>query len=190
MDLTSYAELAVRLVNTATRADDEPDSLGTPEAFRLFVADRPFLAGHVTRHDLDIIRLLRTEFGSIFSAAARGADAAVVERLNALLIQYPVHPVIVRHDATCWHVHLSETGSVADRYAAGAVSGLAILAPQIGISRLGVCAIASCPGVFIDASPNRSRRYCSERCAARTNVTAIRAKERTGKASPAATAAS
>jgi predicted RNA-binding Zn ribbon-like protein len=190
VDLTSYAELAVRLVNTAIRADDEPDSLGTPEAFRRFVADRPHLAGQVTRHDLDALRLLRAEFSRIFTAAAEGAEAAAVERMNALLVQHPVHPVIVSHDASRWHVHLSETGSVADRYAAGAAIGLSILVTQLGVSRLGICAIASCPAVFIDSSTNHSRRYCSEHCTARTNVTAIRAQGRTGNTGSAATAAS
>lgn len=190
MDLTSYAELAVRLVNTAIRADDEPDLLGTPEAFRLLVADRSFLAGQITRHDLDALRLLRDELSRVFTAAAEGAEASAAQRLNALLIQHPVHPVIVSHDTGRWHIHLSETGYVADRYAAGAVIGLTMLVAQIGMRRLGVCAIAACPGVFIDASTNRCRRYCSEHCTARTNVTAIRARRRAGGARPAASAAS
>jgi predicted RNA-binding Zn ribbon-like protein len=190
VDYTSYAELAVRLVNTAIRADDEPDWLGTAETFRAFVADRPGLAGQMSRHDLDTLRLLRAELSGIFAAAARGSDAAVAERLNALLVQHPIHPVIVTHDARRWHLHLSETGSVADRYAAGAVVGLATLVAQFGVNRLGICTIASCARVFIDASTNRSRRYCSDHCTARINVTAIREQRRTGNTSPAATAAS
>jgi predicted RNA-binding Zn ribbon-like protein len=190
VDLTSYAELAVRLVNTAFRADDEADALGTTEAFRLFVADRPHLAGQITRYDLDVLRLLRAEFRRIFTAAAEGAETDAVECINALLIQHPVHPELVGHDTGRWHLHLSETGSVADRYAAGAVIGMAMLAAQLGVNRLGVCAIASCHGVFIDASTNRSRRYCADHCTARANVTAIGAQRRTGNASPAATAAS
>jgi len=191
VDLTSYAELAVRLVNSAIRAGDEPDLLGDPEAFRGFVADRPHLAGQVTRHDLDALRLLRAEFSRIFAAAAEeGAGSSAVARMNALLVQHPIHPVIVGHDAESWHLHLSETGSVADRYAAGSVIGLAMLVAQFGVNRLGVCTIASCRGVFIDASTNRSRRYCADHCTTRTNVTAIGTQRRTGNTSPAATAAS
>lgn len=190
MDLTSYAELAVRLVNTANRCDDEVDPLGTPEAFRDLIADRPYLHGQVSQQDLDALRLLRAELRGIFATAAEGSEAVAVERLNALLIQHPVQPEIVRHDTTGWHLHLSETGSVADRYAAGAVIGVSVLMPQLGMNRLGVCAIASCRGVFIDASTNHSRRYCSDHSAAGTNVTAIRARERAGSASGTATAAS
>jgi Putative stress-induced transcription regulator/CGNR zinc finger len=200
VDLTSYAELAVRLVNTAVRADDA-DPLGTPEAFRRLMADRPFLAGRVTRYDLDTLRLLRDELSQIFTTAAEGSDDAgelVVQRLNALLVRHPVHPVIVSHDGANqggasqdgerWHLHLSETGCVADRYAAGAVIGLTLLVTQIGMKRLGVCAIAACPGVFIDSSTNRSRRYCPEH--ARTNVTAIRAQGQAGSSGRLASVAS
>lgn len=183
MDLTSYAELAVRLVNTAVRAGDEPDPLGTRETFRQLVADRPFLAGQVTSYDLDTLRLLREELSQVFCAAAggpEGSEQLIVARLNALLIRHPVHPVIVSHGTGRWHMHLSETGCVADRYAAGAVIGLTLLVTQIGMKRLGICAIAECPGVFIDASTNHSRRYCSEHTATRTNVTAIRAQSPAG----------
>ncbi len=190
MDLTSYADLAVRLVNTGIRADDDPDLLVGAEAFRLLVADRSYLAGQVTQHDLAALRLLRAELARIFAAAADGAQASVVERLNALLIQHPVQPVIVSHDSGRWHVHLSETGSVSDRYAAGAAIGLSLLVAQLGVSRLGICAIAACSRVFIDASTNSSRRYCSDHGTVRTNVTAIRGQLRTGSAGPAATAAS
>jgi predicted RNA-binding Zn ribbon-like protein len=34
-----------------------------------------------------------------------------------------------------------------------------------GINRLGVCQAPSCGNVFFDDTANRSRRYCSERCA-------------------------
>jgi hypothetical protein len=201
VDLTSYAELAVRLVNTAVRAGDEPDPLGNREAFRQLVADRSFLAGPVTSYDLDTLRLLREELGQVFRAAADGAEESgelIVGRLNALLVRHPVQPVIVSHGSAShngashngasqgstsqgdgrWHIHLSETGCVADRYAAGAVIGLTLLVTQIGMKRLGVCAIAACPGVFIDSSTNHSRRYCPEH--ARTNVTAIRAQGAAG----------
>jgi predicted RNA-binding Zn ribbon-like protein len=41
-----------------------------------------------------------------------------------------------------------------------------------------VCQAAPCQGVFIDVSVNRTRRYCSDRCASRANVTAYRARKR------------
>ena len=102
----------------------------------------------------------------------RVTNAAAADHLNALLAQHPVHPVLVRHDGPPWHLHLADSGSVADRYAAAAVIGLAAVVAQFGANRLGICAIASCHRVFIDASTNRSRRYCSDHCATRATVTA------------------
>jgi len=159
VDFTSYAELAVRLVNTLARTDGGADWLGSPQAFRAFIADRPQLAGPVTFHDLDALRLLRADLAAIFSLAAEGDDIATAGRLNGLLAQHPVHPVLVRHDGPRWHMHLAGSGSVAERYAAGATAGLATVVAQLGADRLGICAIASCQCAFIDASTNRSRRY-------------------------------
>jgi predicted RNA-binding Zn ribbon-like protein len=95
-------------------------------------------------------------------------------RMNALLVQFPVQPELVSHDDKRWHVHLAGHGSVADRFAAGAVIGVALTVSMLGVNRLGVCAIAACPRVFLDASPGKSRRYCSEHAPAKGNVSTLR----------------
>jgi predicted RNA-binding Zn ribbon-like protein len=190
VNLTSYAELAVRLVNTAYRASDVPDPLGAIDSFRALVTDRPHLARTATLADLDALRALRVQFSEVFAAAATGRDPEAVARLNALLIRHPIQPELVAHDDQRWHVHLADSGSVADRYAAGAIGGLTLVVSQFGLNRLGVCSIASCQRVFIDASSNRSRRYCTEHVAARGNVTTIRGPAQPGAAGRAATAAS
>jgi predicted RNA-binding Zn ribbon-like protein len=173
MDLTSCAGLAVRLVNTAA-ADGDGDPLGTAEAFRAFVANDPHLGGPWTHHDLDALRVLRAELTSVFTAAAEQDHAAAAGRLNALLVQYPSRPKLVHHDRSRWHLHLDESGSVADRYGAAAVLGLAMIVSQFGLGHLGICAIPSCRSVFIDASRGRSRRHCADHCASEPNVTALR----------------
>jgi predicted RNA-binding Zn ribbon-like protein len=89
-----------------------------------------------------------------------------------------VHPQLSGHDGQPWHVHFTESGTVADKYAAGAAMGLAVRLTELGLERFGVCQAAPCQGVFIDTSTNRSRRYCSERCLSRANVTAFRARQR------------
>ena len=178
MNLASYAELAVRLVNSAV-CDAEADPLRTPEAFREFTANRPFLAVRTTQNDLDRLKLLRADLATVFTCAVEGAGQTAVDRLNALMMIHPVHPVLVAHDGQPWHVHLDESGSLTDRYAAAAVISLFLLVSQLGIERFGVCAIASCDRVFIDGSSNKSRRYCKEHSAARgSNVTSLRAQPR------------
>jgi len=177
VNLASFAELAVRLVNSGVCSADA-DPLRSCEAFREFVAGRPFLAVPVTRHDLDLLRLLRDELGTVFTSAVDGADHVAIDRLNALMTVHPVHPVLVQHDGEPWHVHLSDSGSMTDRYAAAAVISLALLLSQLGTDRLGICAMASCDRVFIDGSRNKSRRYCAEHSATRGNVTTIQGKPR------------
>jgi len=192
--LTSYAELAVRLVNSASNGGHQ-DTLSEPEAVRALLADRSDLRGPVTRVDLDALRHLRDELTAVFSACIQGDPAAGVERINALLISHPVHPVIVptqgpgRRDRRPYQLSLSGSGSVSDRFTTGAVIGLATVLTQFGPDRLGRCGLACCTGVFVDTSPNGSRRYCSEQCANRASVTAFRFRRRTGASGTAGTAA-
>jgi predicted RNA-binding Zn ribbon-like protein len=184
VDLSAYAELVVRLANAAAgdeegvRGGEDGHDISTLDGLRSLLADLKFPDTRVTRTDLDAMRTLRTEFRTIFAACADENGAEAVERLNALLIQHPVHPQISGHDGNPWHLHLTQGGTVADRYAAGSAMGLATLITQLGITRLGMCNAPSCQGVFIDTSTNRSRRYCCDRCASRANVTTLRARRR------------
>jgi predicted RNA-binding Zn ribbon-like protein len=170
VDLSSYAELAVRLVNTESLGHEGGDLLGSLDGLRALVADREHLNHGITRADLEALRRLRGEFRAFFVACSQGDGADAVARLNELLIQYPVHPQLSGHDGQDWHVHYTESGSMSDKYAAGAAMGLAVRLGDLGLGRFGVCQAAPCLGVFIDTSANGTRRYCSERCANRANA--------------------
>lgn len=174
MELSSYADLAVRLVNTESLGHEGGDQLTTLDGLRALVADREHLNHGVSRHELEALRQLRTEFRAFFVACSEGDGADAAARLNELLIQYPVHPQLSGHDGQAWHVHYTESGSMSDKYAAGAAMGLAVRLADLGIERFGVCQAAPCLGVFIDTSANRMTRYCSERCTNRASVTALR----------------
>ena len=188
MDLTSYAELAVRLVNTAVTDGDDVGWLASAEAFRAFVAGDAYLTGPCTHHDLDALRILRAELAGIFTAAAERDHVAAADRLNALLVQYPARPKLVHHDRSRWHLHLDESGSIADRYGAAAVVGLAMIVSQFGLNHLGLCSAPSCRSVFADATPGRSNRYCVDHCANKANVTAFRNHRPTASGYSASTA--
>jgi predicted RNA-binding Zn ribbon-like protein len=178
VDLTSYAELAVRLVNTASLGHEGGDQLESLSGLEMLVSDREHLRTGATRTDLETLRELRGELREFFEACSRGDGEDAASRLNALLIQHPVHPQLSGHDGQAWHVHYTESGSVADKYAAGAVMGLAVRLADIGIQRFGVCQAVPCQGVFIDTTTSKTRRYCSDRCTNRANVTAYRARRR------------
>jgi predicted RNA-binding Zn ribbon-like protein len=173
VNLSSYADLAVRLANTAVQAAGESDPLSSPAACTSALGD--CLEGPVTRRDLDVLQHVRGEFRAIFRAAATGDDQRAMARLNALLIQFPIQPEMTSHDDDQrWHVHLASQGSIGDRFAAAAIISVALTVSVVGVSRLGICAIASCGQVFIDASRGKSRRYCADHAAARGNVSTLR----------------
>ena len=96
MDLTSYAELAVRLVNAGDAGDGRHDELATIEAYRALMADRAYLRARIAPGDLDALRQLRTELRLIFAACIAGNDEDAAARLNALLARHPIHPEIAR----------------------------------------------------------------------------------------------
>ncbi|HLX50699.1 MAG TPA: CGNR zinc finger domain-containing protein [Streptosporangiaceae bacterium] len=186
MDLSSYAELAVRLANSA--ADGEEGTDGEPargnivslDGLRALLTDLEFAHSGTTRGDLDAMRGLRTELREIFSACAAGNGAEAVDRLNGLLVRHPAHPQISGHDGEPWHLHLAPSGCVCDRYAAAAAMGLAAMLTRHGTCRFRFCTAPSCQQVFIDTTTNGSRRYCSVRCSSRVNLTALRERRRTG----------
>jgi predicted RNA-binding Zn ribbon-like protein len=165
-------------VNTDDSGQDGSDQLTGLDALRALVAGMPGLSACVTRNDLDTLRMVRAGMREIFSAAAAGDAGRAVELVNECLIQYPIHPQLSDHDGEPWHLHLTQGGTVADQYAAGAAMGLAVLLTKDGTGRLGACHASSCGNVFLDTSSNRSRRYCSDRCANRSNVAAFRARQR------------
>jgi predicted RNA-binding Zn ribbon-like protein len=178
VDLSSYAELAVRLVNTASLGHEGGDQLTTLDGLRALVADREHLSHGISRTDLEALRQLRTEFRAFFVASSHGDGADAAERLNELLIQYPVHPQLSGHDGQPWHVHYTESGSVSDKYAAGAAMGLAVRLTELGLDRFGICQATPCQGVFIDTTPDRTKQYCSKRCADRASLAASDARDR------------
>lgn len=166
MDLNAYADLAVRLANTAGGGGEPGDRLSSLDDLRELVEDRQHLRRVITRNDLDALCALRAEFRAFFRSCSDGNGDDAAARLNALLIQHPVHPQLSGHDGQDWHVHYTQSGSTADRYAAGAVMGLAVVLSAVGISRFGLCAATDCDGVFIDTTAGCSQAYCSDKCAA------------------------
>ena len=170
MNLATLADLAVRLVNSAADGRDG-DPLRDLESVRALTENGSYGSVPVTRHDLECLGTLREEIAAVFAAAAAERGDEVAARLNALLLIHPLQPVVVRHDRERWHLHLNENGSFVDRYAAAAVSSLVMIVTQVGLNRLGVCAIAACSRVFIGST--RSRRYCDEHAAARATVTEL-----------------
>ncbi|MFE9422883.1 CGNR zinc finger domain-containing protein [Kitasatospora sp. NPDC006697] len=189
MELALYADYAVRLVNSE-EPDRGTDALTGPDAVRLLFGNPDSDAARLaTEADLPPMRALRAKLRAVFEAAAAGRETAGVDLLNELLAEYPVSPQVSGHDhlddsgRPRWHLHLADHAPTATaNYAAVACMGLAIQLTELGADRLGICQAAPCRNAYLDTSTNRSRRYCSDRCATRANVAAYRARKRAEQA--------
>lgn len=184
MELTTYADFAVRLVNTEEPERGKDSLTSVEEVRRLF---SPGGRGVKLAEEADVARLrgVRARLRRVFESAAEGEQRHAVDLLNDLLIEFPVSPIISGHDhlddtgQPLWHMHLAENAPTATAlYAALASMGLAMHLTAHGADRLGICQAAPCRNAYLDTSTNRSRRYCSDRCATRANVAAYRARKR------------
>ncbi len=170
MDFVRYAEHAARLVNAPLR---QPGDLAT------FLADRDWLVPRLAERDAGTLRRFTRDLRPVFEAGSGRDEEQVVRLLNALLARHSVTPYIAGHDSQSWHLHIgNRSSSVAELLVAEALMGLAVVVCDLGPLRLGVCQAGGCDDVFVDTSPNQSRRYCSDRCSSRANVAAYRARQR------------
>ncbi|MEO6512935.1 MAG: CGNR zinc finger domain-containing protein [Nocardioides sp.] len=177
MDFIRYAERAASLVNA-----DLPDEAALHE----HLADRTWLHRSVTPADMPALQSFQAELRPVFEASDVDDVRLVVGALNDLLASHPVTPMISDHDPANLHMHVTNrASSVAELLVAESLMGLANLVCDLGATRLGICSEPRCDKVFVDTSPNQSRRYCSDRCSSRANVAAFRARQKAGRASTA-----
>jgi predicted RNA-binding Zn ribbon-like protein len=179
MDFVRYAERAAGLVNA--------DLASTDDLVR-FLDERAWLHASVVDRDAATLRRFVKELRPVFEDSNAGDEQGVVSRLNALLAKHPVTPYIAGHGgptgAGRWHMHVADRqSSVSELLVAESLMGLSTLVCDLGATRLGVCDASNCDNVFVDTSPNQSRRYCSDRCSSRANVAAYRARQKAAHAS-------
>ena len=173
MDFVRYAERSAGLVNA---------DLADAEHLIHFLDERAWLHASISDRDAGALRRFVKELRPVFEASNDGDEHAVVELLNSLLAKHPVTPYIAGRGGARgerWHMHVADRqSSVSELLVAESLMGLSTLVCDLGATRLGVCDAAPCTHVFVDTSPNQSRRYCSDRCSSRANVAAYRARQR------------
>ena len=170
MDFLRYAEQAAGLLNT---------EISDVDALVAHLAGREWLHEQCTDRDCMLLRKFQRELRPVFEAGEAGDVEGVVEGLNGLMVRHPITPRIAHHDHQDLHMHVaSKSASVAELLVGESLLGLATLVCDLGPTRLGVCSASPCIHVFVDTSPNQSRRYCSDRCSSRANVAAYRARQK------------
>ena len=172
MDFLRYADRAAGLVNA-----DLPDV----DALAAYLAGRDWLPAAGSDRDCIVLRRFQREVRAVFEASAAGDAAEVVGLLNELMARHPLTMRIESHAQGDLHLHAAAaSASVAEQLIGESLIGLVSTVVELGPTRLGVCAATPCRQVFVDTSPNATRRYCSDRCSSRANVAAYRARQRAG----------
>lgn len=171
MDFVRYAERSAALLNT---------EITDVAALRAHLHDREWLVDQALDRDCMLLRKFQRELRPVYEASDQGLAADVVDLLNHLMVTNPITPRISDH-AGDLHIHAaSKSQSVAELLVGEALLGLANLVCDLGPTRLGICDASPCTNVYVDTSPNASRRYCSDRCSSRANVAAYRARQKAG----------
>jgi hypothetical protein len=123
------------------------------------------------------VEQLRASGARIATVLDSEPEEAFLDALAGLLDEQDVRPVLTRHDGTP-HLHYTRPGASAPTWlAAVAVAGLVTHVCQHGRTRIRRCAASGCPRWYVDASRNRSRRYCGHACASRTTVRSYRSRQ-------------
>jgi predicted RNA-binding Zn ribbon-like protein len=169
-DTETALRAAVALVNSA----EEPETLTTHAELDALFAEYG-MTGTRARDaaELTAVRALRTPLRALLTADREGAAGIV----NRILAEHRAVPQLVRHDEFDYHLHAATPAMpLADRIAVNSAMAMVDVIRADELGRLSVCADATCGGVVLDLSRNRSRRFCSAACGNRIAVAAYRAR--------------
>jgi predicted RNA-binding Zn ribbon-like protein len=170
VDVVRYADASANLLNA--RLADRDDLVA-------LLVSRQWLHESASDRDAIVLRRFQRELRPVFEASAKGDVSGVISGLNELMEKHPITPMISDHAPGDLHLHVAtRTASVSELLIGESLLGLSTLVCDLGPTRLGVCAGTKCDNVFVDTSPNQSRRYCSDRCSSRANVAAYRARQK------------
>jgi predicted RNA-binding Zn ribbon-like protein len=113
----------------------------------------------------------------VFEAMHDGRVDNAAAAINKLLAETGARPQLDRVADEPWQVHFhgsSDTYGVG--WSAGCATALALAVGSELAGRLGVCSAPHCDRVYVDASRNAARRFCSAPCQSRVKAAAFRAR--------------
>jgi predicted RNA-binding Zn ribbon-like protein len=172
MDNADYLDVALRLANA---------TLDSVPALRAALHEEPWWSERASSDDLAALRPVAAGLRSALTAAVAADSAAVLCEVNALLTAHPAHPRLSAGHGTDpdWHIHMADpTSSPATEVAAAAAWGIAHGVVHYGLARWGSCGATDCGNFYLDTSTNRTKRFCSARCANRVHVAAFRSRQK------------
>lgn len=170
----SPISLAEDLINTYDTFLELPEHLLTPTDLRLFLEQHGVaLSMSPTDEDLEVVRELREVLRTIWNAES---PSLATKRLNRLFASLRATPraEIEEEDKVRLTLLPEPQMPLIERLTLATALDIVQLLQIYGLERLHFCASEPCRDVFVDASRNRTRRFCSDRCANRYNVAAFR----------------
>lgn len=193
MNFTSHVDtvvtVAVSLVNALTPGESRGRGYLPPAGADLQAAVTAALqtgrlaARAVTAGEAADLAETAAQLRVVFAAVDAGDVDAAASQVNTLLAATGARPQLDRHDGEPWHLHFhGRTDTLAQGWAAGCATGLAVVLGTELYNRLGVCTAPRCDRVYVDVSRNGTRRFCSTSCQNRVKAAAFRA--RRGQAAP------
>jgi predicted RNA-binding Zn ribbon-like protein len=170
-DTETALQAAVVMANSAL----EPDTLTAVEDLDAIWDEFSYTGRHErTEAELDAVRAVRGRLRELLTA---DRDVAV-GLVNAWLSDAGAVPQLVRHDEYDWHIHaIDQEAPLAERIVVETAMAMIDVIRADEMSRLSICADATCEGIVLDLSRNRSRRFCSTTCGNRNAVAAYRARQ-------------
>lgn len=178
-------EAAVSLVNELTDGERQGRRYAAPAGDELPAAAAaalparsqarvpPRLPGDSAAYLSRAAQMMRGVFEAMEEGRADDAAAAI----NRLLLETGARPQLDRVDDEPWQVHFhgsSDTYGVG--WSAGCATALALVVGSELAGRIGVCGAPHCDRVYVDASRNAARQFCSAQCQSRVKAAAFRAR--------------
>ncbi|HTR93441.1 MAG TPA: CGNR zinc finger domain-containing protein [Trebonia sp.] len=117
----------------------------------------------------------------VFEAMEEGRADDAAAAINRLLRETGARPQLDRVEGEPWQVHFhgsNDTYGVG--WSAGCATALALVAGSELAGRIGVCSAPHCDRVYVDASRNSARRFCSAPCQSRVKAATFRARRGPG----------
>jgi len=175
--------VAVSLVNALTPGEAHGRTFASPSGDARIAAVTAALrtgqpgARQVTATEAAGLTATAAQLRVVFDSVRDGNVDGAAQHVNVLLATTGAHPQLDRHDGEPWHLHFrGSTDSLAQGWAAGCATGLAVALGTEMYDRLGVCTAPRCDRVYVDTSRNGMRRFCSTACQNRVKAATFRAR--------------
>lgn len=172
MDNDAYTDVALRLANA--------DLTGL-DGLRAALHDEPWWSERADQDDLAALRPVAEGVRRALDRAVAADAEGVLREVNALLAAHPPRPRLSsgHGDGPRWHIHVASVDAPpGTEVAAAAAWGAAHGIVHFGLERWGRCGADGCANYYVDTSSNRTKRFCSPRCANRVHVAAFRSRTR------------